>query len=351
MDLNKLEKFLKENNQPKFRIVQIKKAIYQDGIFSFLEISTIPKDLRELLNKEIKILSFEVKKVLVSKDKHSIKALLKLSDNNCIETVLLSPRPDAWTACISSQVGCPLNCAFCATGKSGFKRNLTTEEITDQILFWKQYVKNNLKFFENCKLKIENCDVSNIVYMGMGEPMLNWEEVKKSLEDFINPKLFNFGSRSISVSTVGVKNGIEKFLEEFPQVNLAISLHFADNEMRSLYMPANKTYDLEDIKKDLQEYFKKSKRKVFMEYIMFNDLNDSLEDARKLTEYLKSIGNFYLLHVNLISYNETSEELKSSSKNKIEKFKNYLLQNKINATIRKSLGSEIQGACGQLAGK
>jgi len=227
------------------------------------------------------------------------------------------------------------------TGKGGFKRNLTAEEITDQILFWKQYLKKN---------KI-NGNFSNIVYMGMGEPFLNWEEVKKSVEDLINPKLFNFGSRSISISTVGIKGGIEKYLAEFPQVNLAISLHFADNEMRSQYMPVNKSYDLEDIKKDLQEYFKKSKRKVFIEYIMFEGLNDEIKDADKLMEYLKSIGNSYLLHVNLISYNETFGEFKSSSKNKIEKFKDYLLQNKINATIRKSLGTEIAGACGQLAGK
>ena len=337
MNLEKLKKILKENNQPKFRLEQIQKAIYKDGISSFLEISTISKDLRELLNKEINILFFNVDKILVSEDKRSAKALLKLSDNNCIETVLLSPRPNTWTACISSQVGCPLGCEFCATGKNGFKRNLSTEEITDQVLFWKQYLKNN--------------SLSNVVYMGMGEPFLNWENVKKSVEDLINPKMFEFGSRSISISTAGIPEEIEKFLSEFPQVNLAISLHFADNEMRSKFMPINKKHNLDDLKKTLKDYFKKSKRKVFVEYIMFNGLNDSRKDADKLIEYLKSIGNSYLLHVNLISYNETFGEFKPSPKNKIEKFKNYLLQNKINATIRKSLGIEISGACGQLAGK
>lgn len=337
MNLEKLEKILEGNNQPKFRLEQIKKAVFADGASSFLEISTISKELREILNKEIKVLSFGVEKVLISADKRSMKALLKLSDNNCMETVLLSPRPNTWTACVSSQIGCSLGCAFCATGKGGFKRNLTIEEITDQILFWKQYLKTQ--------------NLSNIVYMGMGEPMLNWENVKKSVEDLINPKLFNFGSRSISISTVGIKDGIEKFLTELPQVNLAISLHFADNKMRSKFMPANKAYNLEDIKKDIQEYFKKSKRKVFMEYIMFEGLNDRLDDAKKLVEYLNLIGNVYLLHVNLISYNKTLGEFKSSSKNEIEKFKDFLLQNKINATIRKSLGHDIQGACGQLAGK
>ncbi len=340
MNLEKLEKILKENNQPQFRLEQTKKAIFEDSVSSFSEITTIPLDLRKRFEKEIDILSFEVEKILVSNDKRSAKALLRLKDNNCMESVLLSPRPNTWTVCISSQVGCPLGCEFCATGKGGFKRNLTSEEITDQILFWRQYL-NRKKFPA----------LSNIVYMGMGEPMLNWENVKKSVEDLIDIKLFNFGSRSISISTVGIKGGIEKFLAEFPQVNLAISLHFADNEMRSKYMPANKAYDLENIKKDLQEYFRKSKRKVFIEYIMFDGINDSLGDAKGLAEYLNSIGNAYLLHVNLISYNKTSGEFISSSKNKIERFKNFLLQNRINATIRKSLGTEIAGACGQLTGK
>lgn len=331
---------MKENNQPKFRLEQIRKAVFKDGISSFSEISTIPKDLRELLEGELKILSFETERFLISDDKKSMKALLRLSDNSCIETVLLSPRPGTWTACISSQVGCPLGCEFCATGKGGFRRDLYSEEITDQILFWRQYL-NRKKF----------PDLSNIVYMGMGEPMLNWENVKKSVEGLIDIKLFNFGSRSISISTVGVKGGIEKFLSDFPQVNMAISLHFPDDETRSKFMPANRNYNLENLKEDLKKYFKKSKRKVFMEYIMFDELNDSLDDAKKLVAYLNSIGNVYLLHVNLISYNETFGEFKASSKNKIERFKNFLLQNKINATIRKSLGTEIAGACGQLAGK
>lgn len=344
MNLEKLEKILKENNQPKFRLEQIKRSIYKGGISSFSEISNISKDLRDILDQEMKILSFNVEKILVSDNQNSMKALLKLADNNCIEAVLLSPRPETWTACISSQVGCSLGCAFCATGKGGFKRNLTSEEITDQVLFWKQYLSRG-----ETSIRGLTSEISNIVYMGMGEPFLNWENVKKSVKDLVDPKLFEFGSRSISISTVVVKDGISKFFEEFPQVNLAISLHFANNEMRSKFMPANRAHNVDDLRIDLQEYFKKSKRKVFMEYIMFDGLNDSLDDAKMLVDYLNSIGNSYLLHVNLISYNETFREFKSSSKNKIEKFKNYLLKNKINATIRKSLGTEIAGACGQLS--
>ncbi|MDO8529497.1 MAG: 23S rRNA (adenine(2503)-C(2))-methyltransferase RlmN [bacterium] len=388
MNLEKLENFLKDNKQPKFRLEQIRKAVYQDGVSSFLEITTIPKDLRELLDEKINILSFEVEKVLVSDDKRSAKALLKVSchpdpvsageksrinltdgkiqgsfvaatqdDSYYIETVLLSPRPNTWTVCISSQVGCPMGCAFCATGKGGFKRNLTAGEITDQVLFWKQYLKKK-STSPHPLLEKERGIVNNIVFMGMGEPFLNWEEVKKSLEDLINPKLFEFGSRSISVSTVGVPGGIEKLLNEFSQINLAISLHFAEDEIRGRYMPANKAYNLDTIKGDLKKYFARSKRKIFIEYIMFGGLNDSLADAKKLTGYLKSIGNSYLSHVNLIAYNSHNMErgthnafdFRPSSKAKIIDFRNYLLQNKINATIRKSLGQEISGACGQLAG-
>ncbi|MCX6763419.1 MAG: 23S rRNA (adenine(2503)-C(2))-methyltransferase RlmN [Candidatus Moranbacteria bacterium] len=345
MDLDKLAKILSENNQPKFRLGQIKKAIYQDGVSSFQEITTLSKELREELNKKIKILSFTPNKILTAKNKQSVKAALRLEDGNIIETVLLSPLPSSWSVCISTQVGCPLNCAFCATGRGGFKRNLITEEITDQILFWKQYMKA-----ENEKLKTKNY-ISNVVYMGMGELFLNWENVKQSLKELTDAKLFGFGSRSISVSTCGIPDGILKFVQEFPQINLAVSLHFADDDKRSRYMPINKKYNLEKIKEALQKYFQISNRKVFLEYIMLAGINDNLEDAKKLADYIKSIGKLQLLHVNLIKYNATGNEFKSSSGNKIQTFKNFLERNRINVTIRKSLGEEIQGACGQLAGK
>lgn len=341
MNIESLEKILKDSNQPKFRLDQIKKAIYQDGISSFCDISTLPKELRENLDKNIKIISFKSFKVLVSSDKKSIKALLELQDKKLTETVLISAISGTWTACISSQVGCPLGCLFCATGKRGFQRNLTAQEITDQVLFWKQYLE---------KEKIEG-KLTNIVYMGMGEPFLNWEEVKKSLEIFTDEKLFNFGSRSISVSTAGVPEGILELCDKFPQINLAISLHFSDDEKRSRYMPINRKYNLEEIKKALEKYFLKSSRKVFLEYIMLGGINDSIKDAEKLVAYIKSIKKNYLLHVNLIKYNSTSNDFKTSSNNKVHQFESYLLKNKVNCTIRKSLGEEIQGACGQLAGR
>ena len=211
MNYKLLEEILIKEKQPKYRLEQIKKAIYQNGISSFLEIKNISKELREILNTKIQILSFVPEKILISMDKKSVKALLKLKDGNFIETILISPKPGLWSVCVSSQVGCALNCRFCATGKMGFKRNLSAEEITDQILFWIQYLK-----IENSKLKIQN-NISNIVFMGMGEPFLNYENVKQSLIDLTDKNLFCFGARSISVSTSGIMDKIKN-----PQIHADI---------------------------------------------------------------------------------------------------------------------------------
>jgi 23S rRNA (adenine2503-C2)-methyltransferase len=187
--------------------------------------------------------------------------------------------------------------------------------------------------------------------MGMGEPFLNWPEVSESLRNLINPETFGFGSRSISVSTSGIPEGIIKLAEEFPQINLALSLHFGSDEKCSENMPINKKNNLESLKKSLVEYFKKTKRKIFLEYVMLSGINDSKTDADKLIDFVKSIGKLQLLHVNLIAYNSTDSQFKTSSREKTRWFRDYLEQNRISVTIRKSLGEEIKGACGQLAGK
>ncbi|EKE20057.1 MAG: hypothetical protein ACD_8C00057G0008 [uncultured bacterium] len=346
MNIEKLEQFLQENGLPKFRLGQIQKAIFQDGVFSFSEITTLSKDLREKMEKELSMLSFGVEKVLTAKparpgDGQSIKALLKCEDGELIETVLISPKPGIWSACISCQVGCAMGCRFCATGKMGFKRNLTAEEITDQILFWKQHLRKN---------KIEG-SFSNIVYMGMGEPFNNWKEVSQSIKILIDEKLFGFGSRSLSVSTSGIAQGILKMANEFPQVNLAISLHFASDEKRDRFMPVNKKDNLESLKEALRNYFTITNRKVFLEYIMLDGINDTALDAKILSDFISAIGSTHLLHMNLIRYNMTSEDLKPSSKTRTQIFKQELEKHGIHATIRKSLGEEIEAACGQLAGK
>lgn len=344
MNLDELKQFLVEKGEPKYRIDQIFKAVFKDAVGNFSEISTISKSLRDSISAQFEILSFDVLQINLSKNKDSAKALLKLRDGQLIETVLISPKAGVWSVCVSCQVGCAMGCRFCATGKMGFKRNLTAEEITDQVLFWKQYLNNNLKF------QISNLKLTNIVFMGMGEPFLNWQNVSESLKILIDEKIFGFGSRSISVSTSGITEGMEKLANEFPQVNLAISLHFATDQQRDSFMPVNKKDNLENLKFALQKYFQKTKRKVFIEYILLESLNDRFIDAQNLADYLKSIGSLHLLHVNLIRYNTTSDIFMSSTRKRTQAFKDKLSELGINATIRKSLGEEIQGACGQLAG-
>lgn len=356
MDIEKIQKFLKKNGEPKYRISQIKEAFYKDGILNFDKITTIPKRLRDSLIKNFKILSIEEKSILpnipfppkkMGTNETKLcpaKALLRLNDTNIIETVLL-PNESGWTCCISTQAGCPLGCEFCATGKMGFKRDLTSEEITDQILYWRAYL-NNTNDSYGCRLRAET--LTNIVYMGMGEPFLNWKNTKKSLGDLINKDLFGYGSRSISVSTAGIPEGIINFAKNFPQMNLAISLHSANDKKRSELMPINKKYSLSHLKKAITEYFKITNRKIFIEYLMLAIVNDSLSDAEELKNFISSFPKKNLLHVNLIPYNETNNGFKSSQKNQIKKFEEYLFKNKIQTTIRKSLGKEIKGACGQL---
>lgn len=384
MDLSKLEKLLHKYKQPQFRLEQIRKAVFQDGAASISEITTLSKELREKL-EDFKILSCAVEKILEAKDGQSVKALFKLPDGKFIESVLISPKPNTWSVCVSTQVGCPMNCRFCATGKLGLQRNLTAEEITDQVLFWKQYLRNagsgptaTAKDTNGGRTATASRNIADskfqtsptggqvqnskftIVLMGMGEPFLNWENVKASLKNLINPELFGFGARSISVSTSGIPEGIEKLAQEFPQINLAISLHFADDQKRNEFMPVNRQYNLEVLSNSLRKYLRNTNRKVFIEYILLDKINDGREDADKLSKYLKSIGKLQLLHVNLIRYNSAEKgadpsvgigSLRPSPKETARKFKNYLLQNHIQVTIRKSLGEEIQGACGQLSGK
>ena len=187
--------------------------------------------------------------------------------------------------------------------------------------------------------------------MGMGEPFNNWKNVAESIKVLTDEKLFGFGSRSLSVSTSGIADGIERMANEFPQVNLAISLHFASDEKRDRFMPVNKKDNLENLRQALKKYFQITTRKVFLEYIMLDGINDTALDAKLLADFIYSIGNTHLLHMNLIRYNMTSEDLKPSSKTRTQLFKQELEKHNINATIRKSLGEEIEAACGQLAGK
>jgi 23S rRNA (adenine(2503)-C(2))-methyltransferase len=339
MNLKQIKEFFEEKKIEKFRLKQLIKAVYQDGVSSFLDISTLPKNLREEMNEQIKMLCFKIKKVSASSDKKSFKALLELKDGNVVETVIMSPISGKWSVCVSSQAGCALGCKFCATGASGFVRNLKTEEITDQVLFWKQYLRDN-------DLK---GSLSNIVFMGMGEPFLNYEEVKTAINKFLDKELFGFAHRHISISTSGIPEGIRKMSKDFPQLNLAISIISCNSKKRAELMPISKKYNLNKISEALEFYFFKTNRKVFFEYIMIDGVNDSLKEADLLIDFINNGPRPELIHVNLIRLNDISNGLKASSENTLKRFKDYLGKNKISVTVRRSLGSDIKAACGQLA--
>jgi len=340
MDLIQFQKLF--NKEPRYRLGQAKKALFQNLIQNWQTAKTLPLSLREKLNKECPI---EISaKTFVSKDKNTIKALLTLKDGLKIETVLMRHKDKRNTICVSSQVGCPLNCSFCATGKMGFKRSLEVWEIVEQVLFFARYLK---------KIKSR---VTNIVFMGMGEPFLNYQNVIGAIKILNDKEGFNLGARHFSISTVGIVEGIEKLAKEELQINLAISLHAPNDELRSKLMPINKKYPIKKILNAIDDYIAKTRRRVMFEYIMINNLNDSEENAKTLAKLMKKP----LYFVNLISYNFTRRSLgeggptgifKSSSSPRIKKFKEILEKEGVIVTQRYRFGKDIEGACGQLVAK
>lgn len=330
MNRLKLEEILK--NEPAFRLKQAKKAIYHDLVSDWSEATTLPKDLREILQKEAPL---DIKsKISYSRDDRTVKALIFLADDLAIEAVLMKHTEKRNTVCVSSQVGCPLGCLFCMTGKMGFKRNLNVSEIVEQVLFFARSLKN------------KNEKISNIVFMGMGEPLLNWENVKKAIAIFNEDNCFGIGARKISISTAGILEGIAELAADYPQINLAISLHAPDDKLRGELMPIDKKYPLKNLFGAIDKYIEKTNRKVMFEYVMLKGINDSAEHAEELAKLL----NKPLYMVNLIAYNPNGR-FESSSPEQIKKFKNILEKNGVFATQRYRFGTDIEAACGQLAGK
>ena len=330
MDLRQFQKLFEQ--EPKYRLGQAKKALFQDLIQNWHEAVALPLSLREELNKKCPI---EISaKTFVSKDKNTIKTLLILKDDLKIETVLMRHKDKRNTICVSSQVGCPINCSFCATGKMGFERNLEVWEIVEQVLFFARYLK---------KIKEK---VTNIVFMGMGEPFLNYQNVIGAIKILNDKEGFNLGARHFSISTVGIVEGIEELAKEKLQINLAVSLHAPNNELRSKLMPINKTYPIQKILNAVDDYIAKTRRRVMFEYIMLRDLNDSVKDAKALVRLMKRP----LYFVNLISYNFTGI-FKSSPSSRIKKFKEILEKEGVMVTQRYRFGEDIEAACGQLVAK
>lgn len=338
MDAAKVQAALSALGQPKFRWDQVRQAVFGQAVSAYEDIKVLPAETRAALAEKLPLLTVKERRVDVSGDGRAHKALLDLADGRVVETVLLRPSETRWTTCISSQVGCAVACTFCATGLMGLTRSLTPEEITDQVLFWRQYM---------AKKKLPG-RLDNVVYMGMGEPFACYEQVAASLKTLIDQKQFGIGARHISVSTSGVAPKIEAFGRDFPQVNLAISLHAATDALRTRLVPMNKAFDLKALAKSLKAYIESTNRKLFFEYVLLKGENDRAEDAKALVEWLDTVGPKELLHVNLIVFNQTDTPHKPTSEEDARRFQKYLLDAGYKSTVRQNLGRDIDGACGQL---
>lgn len=342
MNIIKLENYLKEKGEKPYRLKQIKKAVFCDLIEKWENATILPKNLREELENNFPLNSLRPMETVKSEDGRTIKTVFKIKGNFNIEVVLMRHLKGRNTVCVSSQAGCAMGCGFCATGKGGFKRNLESEEIVDQVLFFARL----LSLISRTPLDGGNA-VNNIVFMGMGEPFLNYENVMEALRILNDKDGLNIGARHISVSTCGVAPGIKKFADENFQVNLAVSLHSPDGDTRSMLMPINKLYPLESVMEAVDYYIAKTNRKVMFEYLMIEDINDTDKDAEKLAKLMKNS----LYHLNLIKYHDTGSEFKPSSIKKQNIFFDKLKKLGVSVTFRASLGEDILAACGQLAGK
>ena len=329
--LYELENLMQELKATKFRAKQIHNWIYFKSVSIIDEMTNLSKDFREELKKIAKVTETKIKKKQVSKD-GTIKYLVEYPDGECVETVLMRFDNRAnLTACVSSQVGCAVNCSFCATGKGGFKRNLTYQEIIEQVLTIQR--DTGLK-------------VTNIVFMGQGEPLLNLDNVLKALEIFNED--FQIGARRITISTSGIIPGIDNLANMNLQSTLAISLHAPNHDLRKEIMPIENRYSINDLKKALKNYIDKTGRRITIEYILIHGFNDTPQVAKELAYFLKDLK----CNINLIPYNSVIEnDFKKPSNNDIMKFKYLLEHSGKKVTVRLERGADIDAACGQLRGK
>jgi 23S rRNA (adenine2503-C2)-methyltransferase len=340
LNIPELEEIMIQFGEPRFRGRQLYKWIYQKGVNSAYEMSDIPWNLREKLDEQTKISIPRVLKQRVSAD-GTRKFLFELEDKKNIETVLIpqtSEKNSTYSLCISTQIGCPVCCTFCATGLSGLQRNLKAYEIIGQFLGSRNELKKRLKV-DHPQL------ITNIVYMGMGEPLLNYKETIESIRLFTDHKGINIGQRHITVSTSGEIKGIELLAKEDLQITLAISLHAADNDLRSSLIPLNRKYPLEKVIMAVEKYIKCTNRRVTFEYIMLDGINVSKKDANNVINIVKPL----LANINLIPYNEVENiPYKKPPDNKIYQFYKWLRDAGLNVTIREEKGADIEAACGQL---
>ena len=335
LSLADLKEIFVQMGEKTFRAKQVYEWLWQKAARNFEDMSNLSKNLREQLNTIFTINAIKINSTQVSADR-TIKNTFKLHDTHLIEGVLI-PTTERMTACVSSQVGCSLTCKFCATGYMDRKRNLNADEIFDQVVLINQQAIDNYQI-----------PLSNIVYMGMGEPLLNYNNVLKSIERITAEDGLNMASKRITVSTAGIAKMIKKLGDDEVKFNLALSLHAANDVKRNEIMPINEQNSLTALAEALKYYFVKTKNPVTYEYIIFNDFNDNLEDAIDLAKFCKHVP----CKVNIIEYNPISfANFLNASVDKTEIFANYLRKQGINTHVRRSRGKDIDAACGQLAVK
>ncbi len=335
LKLEELIDFLKNQNIPSYRAKQVHEWLWKKRAINFNEMTSLSLSLRELLEQNFCLNAVKIHKAERSSD-GTIKYSLKLHDNKLVEGVLI-PSKKRLTACVSSQVGCSLSCTFCATGTLKLERNLNYAEIYDQIFILNEEALLNF-----------GKPLSNIVYMGMGEPLLNYENLLKSIELVSSKTGLSMSPKRITVSTAGIAKMIKKLADDDVRFNLAISLHTSDDKKREEIMPINKSINLEELKESIKYFFEKTGTRITYEYILFKDINDSLDDAHELVKFCKSTP----CKVNLIEYNSVDNiPFQKASNNKTEKFINFLNEKNVIVNLRKSKGKDINAACGQLVNK
>lgn len=318
-----------------FRAKQVYEWLWQKSALNFESMTNLSKDLRKALDEHFAIHGVVVHNQQRSSDR-TIKSAFRLHDNHIVEGVLI-PTPERMTACVSSQVGCSLTCKFCATGYMERKRNLNADEIYDQVVLIDQQARENYQI-----------PLSNIVYMGMGEPLLNYANVLRSIDRITAEDGLNMSYKRITVSTAGIAKMIRKLGDDEVKFNLALSLHAANDAKRNEIMPINESNTLEALADALKYYYEKTQNPVTFEYIVFNNFNDEIEDARELLAFCQHIP----CKVNIIEYNPIAfADFLNAGEDKIDAFANYLRRNDVITNIRRSRGKDIDAACGQLAVK
>ncbi len=322
-----------------FRWKQLEENLWKPGKKSWMDISNVPPAMREVLEKEVPWVSYKSSHILHSANGDTYKALLELEDGQKVETVLMQNRRDQWTICVSSQVGCGMGCTFCATGKMGFLRNLTADEIMDQYRFWSAFLVEHPMLGQR---------ISNVVFMGMGEPLNNYENVKLTIQKWL--MYTDLGPTHITVSTVGVLPVLEMILTdpEWPDTRIALSLHSADPITRKEIVPSS----FENFIPKLREWVLKyqqvhgnRRHHLTFEYVMLRGVNDTDHHAHELAKLVNELGD---LKVNMIPYNFTDIGLERSLDSQIERFKEILEAAEVPVTVRKTMGDDIAAACGQL---